>query len=56
MPCRLWFRLAYRAGEAGIGVCLVTRAPTVTDALGAGGDDELFEIHPITTAALRCLS
>jgi anti-anti-sigma regulatory factor len=46
--------VACRAGEADIGLCLVTVGHTANGALGAAA--ELFEIYPTTEAALRALS
>jgi anti-anti-sigma regulatory factor len=46
--------VACRAGEADIGLCLVTAGHTANGALGAAA--ELFEIYPTTEAALRALS
>jgi anti-anti-sigma regulatory factor len=46
--------VACRAGEADIGLCLVTAGHTANGALGAAA--ELFEIYPTTGAALRALS
>jgi anti-anti-sigma factor len=48
--------VAYRAGEADIGMCLVTADSAVTEALAAAGVAELFEIYPTAEAALRALS
>ena len=49
-------QVAHRAGEADIGLCLVTAEHTVNSALAAAGLAGLFEIHPTTEAALRALS
>jgi anti-anti-sigma regulatory factor len=46
--------VACQAGEADIGLCLVTAGHTANGALGAAA--ELFEIYPTTGAALRALS
>jgi anti-anti-sigma regulatory factor len=48
--------VACRAGEADIGLCLVTADHTVNGALATAGVHDLFEIHPTTEAALRALS
>jgi anti-sigma B factor antagonist len=49
-------RVACRAGEADIGLCLVTADHTVNGALTTAGVHDLFEIHPTAEAALRALS
>jgi anti-anti-sigma factor len=49
-------QIAHRAGEADIGLCLVTADHTVNSALATAGLVGLFEIHPTTEAALRALS
>jgi anti-sigma B factor antagonist len=49
-------QIAYRAGEADIGVCLVTADSAVKGALATMGVEKLFEIHSTTEAALRALS
>jgi anti-anti-sigma factor len=48
--------VAYCAGEADVGLCLVTADHTVTGALASAGVHELFEIHPSTEAAPQALS
>jgi len=48
--------VACRAGEADIGLCLVTADHTANGALATAGVDGLFEIYPTTEAALRALS
>jgi anti-anti-sigma factor len=48
--------VAYRAGEANIGLCLVTADYTLNGALATAGVQEIFEIYPTTEAALRALS
>ena len=52
--CADLVHVACRAGEADIGLCLVTAGHTANGALGAAA--ELFEIYPTTGAALRALS
>src|SRR5579884_511552 len=48
--------VAYRAGEANIGICLVSADLTINGVLASEGVAELFEIQPATDAALRVLS
>jgi anti-anti-sigma factor len=49
-------RVAYRAGDADIGLCLVSADPTVNGALALAGVDDLFEIHQSVRAGLRSLN
>jgi anti-anti-sigma factor len=49
-------RVAYRAGEADVGLCLVTTDRTVNGVLAAAGVHDLFEIHRTVNAGLRALS
>ena len=48
--------VAFRAGEADIGLCLLTTDGTVRQPLDSAGVTELFETYPTTGAALRSLS
>lgn len=47
--------LACVAGDADIGLCLVTTDPVVAHVLAAAGEHELFEIHPDIGSALRTM-
>ena len=48
--------LACHAGEADIGLYLVTADPLVVQALAAVGVRPLFDIHPTTDSALQAMS